>query len=151
MVVEYFESGGLARAKVWRDYGNFTDREWVGSYYDNRDLQDPVVFTKNSEDIDFDWGDDSPDDRLSRNQFSVRWQRNVHFDPGDYRFFAEIEDEDEVRVTIDGWEIMNKRRDNAGRVEGHFDNLGEGNHTVVVEFREHGENAAIKFWWEKED
>jgi hypothetical protein len=150
-VVEYFESGGHARAKVWYEHGNFTDEDWIGEYYNNRDLQDPVVFTESTDEIDFDWDDDSPDDRLSDDRFSIRWRRTVHLDYGDYRFFADIEDEDEVRVTIDGWEVMNDRRDSRGRVEGRFDRLGGGNHTIVVEFREHGDDAGIEFWWERED
>lgn len=151
IVVEYVESGGHARAKVWYEHGNFADEDWIGEYYDNRNLGDPVIFTQGTDEIDFDWDDDSPDGRLSDDRFSVRWRRTVHLEHGDYRFFADLEDEDEVRVTIDGWEVMNDHRDSQGRVEGRFDNLGGGNHTMVVEFREHGDDAAIEFWWERED
>jgi hypothetical protein len=150
VVVEYFESGGHARARVWYEFGDFADEDWIGEYFDNRDFRDPIVFVESTDEIDFDWDDDSPHDRLNDDSFSVRWRRSVHFEPGDYRFFAELEDEDRVRVTIDGWEIINEGRDSDGRAEGKFDNLGGGSHTVVVEFEEHGEDAGIKFYWDRD-
>jgi hypothetical protein len=32
ITVEYFESGGHAKAKVWNEYGNFNSEEWIGEY-----------------------------------------------------------------------------------------------------------------------
>jgi hypothetical protein len=80
----------------------------------------------------------------------VRWRRNVHFEPGDYDFFADLADEDEVRVTLDGWEVLNGRRNEAGRVEGSFDDLGGGSHSLVVEYRDYGDEAAIEFGWDRD-
>lgn len=149
MVVEYFESGGHARIKVWAKRDTFADANWHGEYYNNLDFQDPVVYSESAPTIDFDWGGSAPNNSITNNNFSVRWSRTLFFDPGDYRFFADVEDEDFVRVTLDGWEIFSEYRKNDGRVEGNFGDLGAGYHNLQVEFQDRGDKAKIKFWWEK--
>lgn len=150
IVVEYFESGGHAHVKVWFEHGVFEDVKWQGEYFDNRDLEGVPVFTRQTKTIDFDWGGDSPDNQLSDNHFSVRWRRTFFFDPGDYRFFAEIEEKDWVKVSLDGWQIIEEYRKNRGTVEGYFANLGGGLHTLEVEYQEHGGQAKIEFRWERQ-
>ncbi len=149
IVVEYFESGGHAHIKVWAEKTLFVDAEWRGEYYNNRTLQEPATFSESTETIDFDWGGSAPDSRLNSNNFSVRWHRTFFFDPGDYKFYAAIEEDDNVRLTLDGWEIFNKYRDSEGTVEGYFAELGAGYHTLELEYQDHGDKAKIKFWWKR--
>lgn len=150
ITVEYFESGGYARIHVWAEKITLTYDIWLGEYFDNRYLQDPAVLYRDTREIDFDWGTGSPDPKLGGNNFSVRWKRTLPLDFGDYKFFVETEDQDWVRVTVDGWTVIEEYQESAGRLEGYFARMGGGDVTIVVEYQDHGEKARIKFWWQKQ-
>ena len=150
VTVEYFESGGHARIKVWADRRHLEDDKWVGQYYANPDWQEPVVLTRQDETIDFDWGDGSPAPGLGHSDFSIRWRRTIHFtDGGNYRFFAEVAKRDRVRIFLDDWLLVDKTKDGGGTVEGYFSELGPGYHTVTVEYLDESGGARIKFDWER--
>ena len=150
VTVEYFESGGHAHVRVWAERSLFSDDKWFGEYYNNRTLQDPATFTRSAGTIDFDWGLDSPDAKLSTNNFSVRWTRTTYLERGGYKFTVFTEDEDYVRLTIDGWQVLEELQEDAGRVEGYFKDLGGGLHTVVLEFQDHGDRAKVQLRWERQ-
>ncbi len=150
LVVEYFESGGHAQIKVWAKRDTFADARWQGDYYNNLTWHEPAAFSQSSKNIDFDWGGSAPDNRLTNNSFSIRWQRTLFFDPGNYRFFAALEDEDKVTLRLDGWTSFDTFAENEETIEGSFGNLGAGYHTLTVEYQDHGGKAKIKFWWERE-
>ena len=150
VTVEYFESGGHARIKVWADRRHLEDDKWVGQYYANPDWQEPAVLTRQDETIDFDWGDSSPAPGLGHSDFSIRWRRTIHFtDGGNYRFFAEVAKRDRVRIFLDDWLLVDKSKDGGGTVEGYFSELGPGFHTVTVEYLDESGGARIKFDWER--
>jgi hypothetical protein len=150
ITVEYFESGGHARVRVWAEKGTLTSASWLGEYFDNRTLQDPAKFYRDAGSIDFDWGNGTPDASLDGNHFSVRWKRTLPLEYGNYKFFVETERDDWVRVEIDGWTIIEEYREKAGRIENDFSKMGGGDVTITVEFQEHGGPTRIKFWWEKQ-
>lgn len=150
VTVEYFESGGHAHVRVWGGETDLPNTTWLGEYYPNRDLQEPLLFTRESRELDFNWRNGSPDSRLSSNNFSVRWTKKTFFDTGDYKFFAEMQADDWVKVSIDGWTVIEEYRKNGGREEGFFGNLGGGYHTVTVEYQDHDKKARIKVWWERQ-
>ena len=150
ITVEYFESGGYAYINVWADEGNFTDDNWYGEYYTNRNLEGAPQFTRQDEEIDFDWGSGSPDEEIfGRDDFSIRWKRTVYLEFGDYEFFADVEDNDSVKVTIDGWSVIDEVADDDTTLKGYFDNLGGDNVSIIVEFKELGNKAKIDFWWNR--
>lgn len=72
---------------------------WRGEYYNNAILQDPPAFTRNDSAIAFNWGLGSPGDGVNADNFSVRWATDVSLAPGNYRFYAQADDN--VRVTFD--------------------------------------------------
>lgn len=150
VVVEYFESGGHARARVWGERTIFSDAAWRGEYYHNRTLEEPVLFLRDTDDINFDWGNDSPDYRLGSNNFSIRWTRAVYFNTGNYKFTVITADDDWVRLTIDGWTVLEKYQNDGGPVYGYFKDLGAGLHTLVLEFQEHGKEARVRLKWEQD-
>jgi hypothetical protein len=146
--VEYFESGGYARIKLWGDQSELEDERWQAEYFANPDLQPPDKFTRRDKDIDFDWGEGSPDQSLPHNDFSVRWRRKLYFaEKGDYTFTARVEKNDQVRILLDGWLLADEKRDEAGPVSGTFGRLQPGFHTVTVEYIDHGKQAEIEFTW----
>jgi len=151
VTVEYFESGGYARIKVWGEDTQLEDEQWQAAYYPNSDLQAPAAFSRQDDEIDFDWGHGAPVSGLDPDRFSVRWQRSVYFEKsGDYKFLAKIADEDRVKIYLDGWPVIDKYREESGTVEGIFARLAPGFHTVIVEYFEEGDRSRIKVWWERQ-
>lgn len=71
---------------------------WRGQYYSNPYLLDPPAFTRNDSSIAFNWGLGSPGDGVGVDHFSVRWATDVNLSPGNYRFYAQADDN--VRVTF---------------------------------------------------
>jgi hypothetical protein len=149
VVVEYFESGAYAHLKVWFEKKNTVDDTWRGEYYNNGEWREPATFVRQDGVIDFNWGDGSPESRLDRNHFSIRWKRTLYFDQGDYRFHARIADHDRVKIYLDGWLLVDKYRDTAGQVDAGFDQVGAGNHTLIVEYEDDVGAAEIEVWWER--
>ena len=143
--VEYYEHGGGAALQVvWeRVSGGAT---WRGEYYNNRDLSGSPALVRFDPAIDFDWGIGKPDSAISADNFSVRWTRTLGFTPGAYRFFASTDDG--VRIYVDGhavvdaWYDQSRFTTNSGDIT-----LGSGQHTVVVEYYEHGDKASAHVWW----
>jgi hypothetical protein len=150
ITVEYFESGGHAKIKVWAEKTRFIDAEWRGEYYTNPNLQDPAFLIRSDKTIDFDWGQDPPAYGMDGNNFSVRWTRTIFFDPGDYKFFAEIADRDRVKIYLDGWLLFDEYREDSGPVYGYFAKVGAGYHDVIVEYHENAGQAKIKVGWERQ-
>jgi hypothetical protein len=147
--VEYFQAHGDATIFVWWEKrGQFPD--WRGEYFEDIKLQAPPLLVRNDPAIDFNWGLGSPHPAAPADNFSVRWTRQVSFEPGNYDFFARTSDG--VRIYVDGWLALDEWRDTtAGYVTytHRFDNLGGGVHTVVVEYYERGGIAYAMVWWEK--
>jgi hypothetical protein len=149
VVVEYFEDVGSAKVQVdWnRVVGGAT---WRAEYFDNQDLEGRAALNRNDEAIDFDWEDGSPDPAVPADHFSVRWTRTLGFTAGTYRFLASCDDG--VRIYVDGvevvdhWEKQRLPNTRTGEIV-----LGEGQHTVVVEYFEEGGGAAAHVWWERRD
>ena len=147
--IEYYEHQGAALISVgWeRIVGGET---WRGEYYGNRKLEGSPVLVREDGAIDFAWGTDSPDPAVPADNFSVRWTRSVGFVAGTYRFFTSTDDG--VRLFVDGsllidaWYDQKLPNTHTGDVY-----LAAGQHTVVVEYYEHGDQAHAHVWWKKGD
>jgi hypothetical protein len=147
--IEYYEHEGAALIGVgWeRIVGGET---WRGEYYDNRKLESSPVLVRDDSAIDFDWDTGSPDPAVPADNFSVRWTRSVGFVAGTYRFFTSTDDG--VRLFVDGsllidaWYDQKLPNTHTGDVY-----LSAGQHTVVVEYYEHGDKAHAHAWWKKQD
>lgn len=163
--IEYYERAGDARISLWwekvanqggdndngdndnddNDNGdNDNDDEdysdWKGEYYSDRYLDDRE-FTRNDEDIDFDWDNGSPRD-LPNDNFSVRWSRWYHFSAGRYRFEARADDG--IRVYVDGQRVIDEwhssNADDLYKVELNL----TGPHWLVVEYYERNGEAKVE-------
>ncbi len=150
VTVEYFESGGYARVKVWGTQMDLEDEKWLGEYFTNTEWQTPALFTRQHDALDFDWGSGSPDGNIPTN-FSVRWHRKLFFnEAGDYKFTARVEDEDRVKIFIDGLLLVDQIREESGPVDGYLGRLQPGFHTITVEYADVGKHGGIKFEWRRE-
>jgi hypothetical protein len=143
--VEYYEhTGGATLQLSWERVSGGAG--WRGEYYDNRNLKGAPVLTRYDAAIDFDWGTGSPDPAVPADSFSARWTRPLGFTAGTYRFHSSSDDG--VRVYVDGQSVVDAWSDGklpntrSGDVA-----LSEGQHTVVVEYYEHGGDASAHVWW----
>ena len=145
MRVEYFEhSGGAAIQVGWERVSG--GNAWRAEYFNSRDLSGNPALVRYDPAIDFDWKNGSPDPSVPADNFSVRWTYTLGFTAGTYRFYASCDDG--VRIIVDGQWIVDTWGDQklpntrTGDV-----NLGQGQHTVVVEYYEHGGEASAHVWW----
>lgn len=156
--LEYYENTGGARIALWWErIGNRDDDDdddddddfddWKGEYYTNNDLDDDPRFRRNDEEIDFNWGDDSPDSRIPDDNFSVRWSQRIDFDRGRYRF--DVRADDGIRVYIDGNRVLNEWHENDFDDGYSFELDLDHRHDVVVEYYERRGGARVYFDWDR--
>jgi hypothetical protein len=151
IMVEYFEAGGEAHIKVWFEKTIVSADKWIGEYYNNPDFRDAPVLVREDDDIDFDWNDDEPASGMNDDNFSVRWQRTVVLEAGDYDFEAKLAEEDRVKIYLDNWLILEEDSEDGGAVTGSFNDVGAGYHTIKVEYQEYSGQASIEVDWNKND
>ncbi|MFM2094246.1 MAG: Soluble aldose sugar dehydrogenase YliI precursor, partial [Planctomycetota bacterium] len=76
-----------------------------GAYYDNKDLTG-YKFTRLDPQINFNWGSGSPDSRIGKETFSVRWTGQLQaVESGNYRL--RTYSDDGVRVRLGGALVIN--------------------------------------------
>lgn len=119
---------------------------WNAEYFDNDNLGGSPLVTRVDTAISFDWGSGSPDILIPNDNFSARWSQSGYLPGGTYQFTT-FADED-ARVIVDGNVII----DTFFTGQAGFDFtaeifLAEGNHTIVVEYRESGFRAFMYLTW----
>ena len=150
--VEYYEAGGLASIRFRYDPLD-GEPAWDASYYRGTGLQGtPVLVQKeprSATPLDNNWVFSSPAPFILGEDFwSGRWRGEFEFDEGNY-FFRAIAD-DGVRVYLDGLMIIDQWRDGYKDVSNRFVGVGEGYHTVEIEYYERSGQAVMKLWWYKD-
>lgn len=122
------------------------DAQWLGLFWNNRNLSGEPALTRWENSIDFDWMGGSPDRAIDNDNFSARWTRRVQFDAGNYRFFATMDDGMRVwlnnELIIDGWRDSQEHTMTVDRF------VPAGVHNLRVEFFEAGGMAVARFRWE---
>jgi len=150
VIMEYFDLTGTASARMsyelWSDscvscpppvplsscLPAIQAGPWQGQYYDNMFLQGLPDVTRDDAAIDFDWGQGSPDPRISRDYFSVRWTRNVWLSTGTWRFTMTTDDG--VRFWVDNMLMIDEWHDQPAITYVADVSLGEGYHTFRMEY-----------------
>jgi PKD repeat protein len=121
--------------------------DWRGEYYSNRDLFGSPTLVRNDVAVNFNWGYGSPAPGLPPDNFSARWTRLMYFSEGTYRFHVVVDDGARLFVDeallIDGWHDGASREFVADRW------LGEGNHSLRIEYYESLGLASIVAWADK--
>lgn len=107
---------------------------FTAEYYDNITFSGAAVVTRQETDIDFDWGNGSPDPALPGNLFAARWTKTQHFGAGRYTFTTLADDG--VRLYIDGKRVISQWQGPANSEASYTVDLGEGLHTIKLDYVE---------------
>jgi len=118
---------------------------FTATYYDNTTFSGAPVVTRQDPNVNFAWGDGSPDPALPTNSFSVRWMKTQWFGAGRYKFTTIADDG--VRLFVDGKRVIDKWEGPANTEFSSVVDLGEGNHTIKMEYVEFGGDATIALNW----
>ncbi len=125
-----------------------SDPNWRAAYWNNKDLAGDPVLQRDEPDINYDWGNGSPDGSINNDRFSARWNRYLYLEEGRYRF--EATSDDGVRVFVDGQRIINGWSDHGVRTFSGTLNLATGHHLVQVEYYENVGAALVRLGWARE-
>lgn len=153
--VEFYDSGGNARVEAfWSGPGflptgpSCDSSQWCASYYGNQDLSGTPAINRaeGTGSIMYDWGGGGIGYGFPNDNFSVRWQRNVNFAAGKYRFHIRVDDGGRLYVNntnvIDHWV-------NEGTTEYTADvDLSNGTIPISFEYFENGGGAVAQLWWD---
>ena len=145
--LEYYEHGGAAVIQLsWRRVGGGSATGWTGEYYNNRHLSGSPTFTRNDDSVYFNWRNGGPGNGVGSDNFSVRWTKNLQIPrSGWYRFYARADDG--VRLRVDGRLEINAWRDQSATTYAtRWLYLNSGNHSVKMEYYEHGGDAYARLW-----
>jgi hypothetical protein len=122
--------GGDLPAPSWREIR--PDRPYTGEYFANRTLSSSPALVRQDRDIDFDWGNGSPDPAVPADNFSVRWTNTIRLERGTYRFTTETDDGVRLfvndRLVIDRWRTQSRTRHTYEAT------LASGDYTLRMEY-----------------
>jgi hypothetical protein len=148
VAVEYYENMGYAVAKVsWVPVPD-TPHNWRGEYFNNRWLNGSPVLVRDDLNLGFNWSYGSPAAGIPSDNFSVRWTRTFHFEPGSYRFITTTDDG--VRLWVNGHLLIDQWHDQS--LSPHNGTIYlSGDAPIKMEYYEHGGLAAAWLTWDRTD
>ncbi|MCL5999533.1 MAG: PA14 domain-containing protein [Chloroflexi bacterium] len=144
--MEYYEDSGVASARLsWEPIGAAITN-WRGEYFNNVNLTGPAVLVRDDQDVNFNWGDNSPAPGVvNADTFSARWTRAVNLSAGWYRFTIIPDDGARLwvnnRLLIDAWQVQGPRPYD-GEIY-----LSGGDTTIKLEYFENTGWASIQLAW----
>ncbi|GAA3453141.1 PA14 domain-containing protein [Dactylosporangium matsuzakiense] len=97
--------------------------------------------------VDFDWGDGSPGTTVDVDHFAARWSRALTLSAGYYDFTTTTDDG--VRLWIDGQLAIDHWHDQGATDRTARLPLGNGAHTIVMEYYENGGGALARLRWQR--
>ena len=118
---------------------------FTGCYYANQTLSGDPTLIRTDAQINFDWGNHSPDPSLQPEDFSARWQGNFTFSAGSYTF--KIITSDGIRFYIDGNVVLDMWRDQAPMFYTVAQQMTSGTHLLTVEYYEKSGGATAQLSW----
>jgi hypothetical protein len=146
IVLEYFESGGGAVAKMSYAPSDETPPPsipYAAQFFGNPTLSGTPLVARNDDAVDFDWGGGSPDPSVPADSFSARWTRTADYEAGTYRFTAT--GDDGIRVMLDGAVVLDGWSDHGPTTYTADLPVDAGQHTVIIEYYERNGGALARF------
>ncbi len=119
---------------------------WQGSFYNNAQMIDPPVYEATFNEINFDWGNGSPHESVTNDNFSARFGTDVFFEAGTYRFSITVDDG--VQLLVNDNSVLNTyNTPRPGDTLTVDVPLSAGVHHLQVDYREITGNAFLKMTW----
>lgn len=168
--VEYFQDGGVASiffavtplyvapptaptpAPPWQPSAPdlpLVQNQWRAQYFNNTDLGGAPVAAqyegRGFYPLDKYWGAAAPVAGLGTDYWSARFEGQFYFTPGDYDFIAQSDDG--VRLYIDNILLIDAWFDGRVDTRNRFSRVGDGFHTVRVDYFERSGNAYLRALW----
>jgi NPCBM/NEW2 domain/PA14 domain/Glycosyl hydrolases family 39 len=115
-------------------------------YFNSTTLSGTPALTRIDQQVNFNWGLNSPAAGVNADQFSVRWSGVINIaTAGSYTFYTNSDDG--VRLSIAGKKIIEDwnqfaLKENRGTID-----LQAGSHEIVVEYFDNRRNAAMHLSW----
>ncbi len=149
VTLEYYENGADAVARLDWGPAPCAQGQVRAEYFNNMELSGPPVLVRcEAAPFSYDWGEESPAPEVLPDQFSVRWTGRFYFLWAPYTFQATADDG--VRVFVDGDLLIDAWWDQGPTSYRANRWLSLGEHTVVMEYYEHGGGAVAALrWWRR--
>jgi len=117
-----------------------------GEYYRGTDLRD-LVLTRTDPQINFSWGEASPDPLVDVDLFSARWTGEVEAAYTETYTFYTMSD-DGVRLWVDGQQLINDWNDHGDTENrGNIDLVAGNVYSLVLEYYENVGGATAQLRW----
>ncbi len=130
--------------------GNSDKHGFKGDYFNNvHFLGDPVI-TRIDKDINFNWGQGSPDTKINKDGFSVRWTGKLKA-PSTGMYRLGINSNDGSKLFVDGKLFVHNWGNHGAKMRSAPLYMVKGNeYDIVIEYFETGNSASMKFEWEQQ-
>jgi LysM repeat protein len=142
--VDYYQAWGQALLTFTSEKVNGAP-SWACEFFNNTNLQSPVVTTQYYGALNFDWGNKAPVAGVTADYFSVRCTGQYSFVGGKYQFSVTVDDG--VRLYVDDNLKIDQWHLTAPTTYTTDVDLGAGTHTVKVEYFENNGIAVLKAIW----
>jgi hypothetical protein len=122
------------------------EREWFASYWLNTYQRWDAMVSRSegTGQLSHNWGDGGPGWNIPADNFSAKFERQVYFECGDYRF--QLQHDDGGVLWIDGVKVIDNW--NSSGNETAVRHLDRGYHELRVDYREFGGAASVSLGWE---
>jgi beta-glucosidase len=120
-----------------------------GEYFNNIDkpLQGEPALVRIDRNVDFNWGNIPPDERIDVSDFSVRWTGYLKV-PKSGEYTLGIKSDEGIRVFLDGVEIIDEWKNSGTAVFTTKASLKAGRlYPLKIEYKHYGSTANVKFGW----
>ena len=121
--------------------------EWLAFYYGNRGLSGCPTVIRSEPSLNFNWGEESPDESINGDNFSARWRKGV-FVQEESTYCFQLRADEGARVFVNGDRVMNEwsaRRRNRSETAMVDVDLVAGYNDVLVEYYEARNAASFSF------
>jgi len=117
----------------------------IGSYYEGMNF-DKKIFSRLDKVIDFSYGNNAPNEELTRDTFSIRWEGQIYIPKdGDYTFITKSDDG--VRLWVDGTQIINNWTNHSVVEDSGTVSLTQGKVDIKLEYFENSGSSTINLFW----
>lgn len=147
--IEYFEATGNAYLQFIYEYLG-VEADWQVDYYSNTSLSGAPLLSQPEASrripLEFNIGRSAPFFQpANESSWSARWQGNFFFWAGDYTFRTQASGG--VRVYIDELLVLDGWSDSQKDINNVFRRVGEGEHTIRVEYYHQTGDSSLRVWW----